>query len=232
MAYLREGSSFEHAVLASIADMKHLLASRGRLTDQAETGLWGELLVLEHIIGRAGEETALESWLGAAASEHDFSFPTFEAEVKTTRAESRRHLVRGDSQLQESPDRPLFLISIQTTLAGSASTGRTLPQMIAAIRGRLRTRVTHFDAALQALGYRDTDADLYDTKLQLRSNPRAYAIDAGFPVITMWRLGEVVPNAHLVSDLSYRVDVAGLSFRPIPAPLDDFCEAPSESAAT
>jgi hypothetical protein len=226
VARLREGFSLEHAVLASIADMKDLLANRDRLTDQEETGLWGELLVLEHIIGRAGEETAFESWLGAAASEHDFSFPGFEAEIKTTRAESRRHLVRGDLQLQISPDRPLFLISIQATLAGASSTGRTLPQMVAGIRGRLRTRVARFDAALRALGYREVDADLYDTKLQLRSNPRAYAIDADFPAVSMWRLGEAVPNAHLVSDLSYRVDVGGLSFRSVPSPLNDFCEAP------
>lgn len=232
VANLREGSSFEHAVLASIADMKDLLASRGRLTDQEETGLWGELLILEHIISRAGEEAALESWLGAAASEHDFSFPRFEAEVKTTRAESRRHLIRGDLQLQVSPDRPLFLISIQATLAGAGSTGRTLSQMIVDIRGRLRTRVAHFDAALHALGYREADADLYDTKLQLRSNPRAYAIDADFPAIQMWRLGEVVPNSHLVSDLRYRVDVGNLLFRDVPPPLNDFCEGPSESAAT
>ncbi len=225
VAYLRDGSSFGHAVLAAIADMKDLLASRGRLTDQEETGLWGELLVLEHTIDRVGETAGVESWLGPAGSEHDFSFPDFEAEVKTTRGEGRRHYIRGDLQLEASPHRPLFLISVQTTLAGAASAGRTLPQLVADIRGRLQTRGTQFEAALHAVGYRDEDADLYETRFQLRSNPRAYAIGAEFPALTRSRINDAVPDPNLISDVNYRVDVGGLAFSPVPSPLDDFCKA-------
>lgn len=226
VAFLREGDTLGHAVLESIADMKYLLANRARLTDEEETGLWGELLVVQHLIGRLGEEAAMRSWLGPGAAEHDFSFPDFEAEVKTTRGEPRRHYISSDLQLEVSPDRPLFLISIQMTLAGVANTGRTLPQMIENIRTGLVSCGMQFEEALRGIGYWGADADLYQASFQLRSHPRAYVVDNNFPAVTRSRLENLIPNLHLISDIRYRVDVGDLAFNPIPAPIDDFCEMP------
>ncbi len=104
VAYLREGSTFTRAVAESIAVMKDLLANRGRLTYDEETGLWGELTLLEELVSGVGEHSAVASWLGPVASEHDFSLGTFEVEVKTTRGEGRRHVIASDTQLQPSPD--------------------------------------------------------------------------------------------------------------------------------
>lgn len=226
VSYLRDGSSFRHAVSESIADMKDLLANRGRLTDEEETGLWGELLVLEHLIVRAGEDMAIEAWLGPGSQEHDFYLGGFEAEVKTTRAEARRHQIGSDTQFEPSPGRPLYLVSIQTTLAGAAMSGRTLPRTIADVRDVLNRSTSRFDAALHDLGYRDADADLYRTEFQLRSTPRAYLIEDVFPAVTRSRLENAVPNFQLISDVRYRVDVGGLPYAAIPVPLDDFCEVP------
>lgn len=223
---MREGNSFRHAVGESIADLKDLLANRPRLSEKEETGLWGELLLLEHLITRAGEELAIGAWLGSAKSEHDFSFDGFEAEVKTTLSEARRHQIGTDTQLERSPERPLYLVSIQATLAGASDRGRTLPQVIAAVRAILEKLAGRFDTALHDLHYYDNDESLYRTAFQLRTAPRAYLVDEGFPAVTRSRLEASIPNVSLISDVRYRVDVGSIPYIAIPAPLDDFCEVP------
>ncbi|GAA1939033.1 PD-(D/E)XK motif protein [Agromyces allii] len=224
---LESGASFRHAVSESLSGLKGLLTSRRRMTDEKEAGLVGELLVLGHVVEQAGEELAIQAWLGPLAEEHDFGFEGFDAEVKTTRSEARAHVIGTESQLQATAGRPLFLVSIQITLAGAAVEGFTLPELIDRTRRRLdRTRRT-FDAAVERVGWSDEDADLYRTRFAYRSVPRALLVDDGFPAITGPRLDEVVPQRTLVSGVSYRVDVTNLAFASPPAPLADFCEEPS-----
>ena len=221
---MRKGGSFGHAVLESIAEMEALLASRSRLSEEEEVGLWGELLLLEQLISRGGERLSLEAWLGPANSEHDFSLGEFEVEVKTTRSETRRHRIGSDTQLQSSPGRPLYLVSIQTTLAGAADEGRTLPELIDAVRTTLSSTSARFEDALRDLRYYDRDADLYQKGFQLRTKPRAYLVDDLFPAVTRERLEAAVPSFSLVSEVSYRIDVGSLPHVAIPFPLDQFCE--------
>lgn len=225
---LKDGRPFRDAVIDSIAEMKDLLADRSRLSEEKETGLWGELCLLEHLIDCQGEEAGIDAWLGPAGSEHDFSFGAFEVEVKTTRSEARRHHVGSDTQLEPVPGRPLFLISIQATLAGTSEEGRALPELVAAVRARLSQARSRFETNLSDLRYFDEDADLYITRFQLRARPRGYLVDEDFPAITRTRLTAVVPNASMISDVHYVVDVRGLRHVPMPAPLDVFCEAPIE----
>ncbi len=222
LALMRNAFSFGHAVMASIADMKDLLANRARLSPEEVVGLWGELLVLEHVIKRSGEAAAIDTWLGPSAAEHDFSFDEFEVEVKTTRSESRRHLISSESQLEVSPNRPLFLLSLQLTLAGGADAGRTLPQIVNEIGANLTKSDSQFYATLDRLGYYRSDADLYQTSFQLRTQARAYLVDDDFPAITRPRLAAVVEGSQHLSDVRYRVDVGGLNTPPCPRPLTIF----------
>lgn len=223
---LESGASFRHAVSESLSGLKGLLSSRRRMTDEKEAGLIGELLVLNHTITHSGEDMAIQAWLGPLSEEHDFGFPRFDAEVKTTRSESRVHVIGSESQLQPTSDRQLYLVSIQITLAGASADGFALPDLIAVTRSKLdRTRRT-FDAALLGLGWADDDADLYRTRFQVRSVPRAYLVDGNFPAITSAALDQVIPQRPLVSGVSYRVEVSPLNFMAPPAPLSDFCEEP------
>lgn len=224
---LESGASFRHAVSESLSGLKGLLTSRRRMTEEKEAGLIGELLVLGHAIDQGGEDLGMQAWLGPMAEEHDFGFEGFDAEVKTTRSEARVHVIGTESQLQSSGARPLFLVSIQITLAGAAHDGFTLPELVEATRAKLeRTRRT-FDAALERIGWSDGDADLYRTRFQYRSVPRAFLVDDEFPAITAARLDHVVPQRTLVSGVSYRVDVTHLPFAVPSAPLGDFCEEPA-----
>lgn len=221
---LRAGASFRHAVSEAVLAMKDLLASRRRLTEEKELGLIGELLVLEHVLEVEDEVAAIGAWLGPLAEEHDFAFVDFDAEVKTTKAESRTHVIGSDTQLEPSPGRPLHLISIQLTRAGIAGEGFTLPQLIDRIRTQLDQSVRTFDSALEGLGWRTADADLYRIRYVYRSAPRAYLVDDAFPAITSARLDAVVPNRPHVSAVSYRVNVTDLDHSSVGSPLNDFCE--------
>lgn len=223
---LKSGASFRHAVSEAIVSLKDLLASRTRLTEEKILGLLGELLVLAHTIDVLGEKLAIEAWLGPHAEEHDFAFKTFDAEVKTTRSESRTHLIGSETQLEPEPARSLYLVSIQLTRAGLAEQGFTLRSMVADVRARLDQTLRTFDAALEGLGWRDADADLYSVRYQQRSTPRAYLVDDGFPAITSQMLDQVVPQRANVASVTYRVNVSDLEYSSIVAPLNDFCEEP------
>ena len=223
---LESGASFRHAVSESLEGFKELLSSRRRMTDEKEAGLIGELLVLEHVIEQRGEEFAISSWLGPLAEEHDFGFDTFDAEVKTTRSEGRVHVIGSETQLQPVPGRPLYLVSVQITRSGQAEGAFTLPELIHRTRHLLDRSLRTFDSAVKDVGWVDADADLYRTRFQVRSVPRAYLVDGQFPAITGPRLDEVVPQRPLVSGVSYRVDVSHLPFEKTSAPLDNFSEDP------
>ncbi|MBH0097615.1 PD-(D/E)XK motif protein [Salinibacterium sp. NSLL150] len=221
---LRAGASFRHAVSESLEGLKDLLASRSRLTEERITGLIGELLVLSHVIDADGEDAAIAAWLGPLSEEHDFGFGDFDAEVKCTRSEGRAHVIGSDTQLQPEPERPLYLISVQITRAGGASDSFTLPSLIASVRSKLHHASRSFDSAIEGLGWRDRDGDLYGIRYQLRSVPRGYLVDDAFPAITAARLDSVVPQRSLVTRVSYRLDATHLPYAEVPAPLDGFCE--------
>ncbi len=218
------GRPFHVAVARSLTSFRELLAGRGRLSEERTLGLIGELLVLEHLLGTAGEATAVDAWLGPASEEHDFVLADLDVEVKTTLTERRRHIIGSEMQLQTSPSRPLWLLSIQLTRAGTASVGFTLPDIITRIRTRLTTSADAFNAHLGNLGWRDTDADLYSERYMPRTRPRGYHVDENFPAVTRTRLDAVVPRAEVVGPISYRVDVTGLDASVPPGVLGGFVE--------
>ena len=201
---LRQGTSFSAAVQAALANFRHLLAGRRRLSEEQERGLFGELLVLESMHATRGTD-ALEWWLGPLAEQHDFACPGYDLEVKTTVSDRRKHRIAGVDQLLPNPGRPLWLVSIQITRAGGAE-GLSLAELVRRVQA-LFPADDRFRTALQDLGWREEDADLYSTTYLLRSTPRAFLIDDEFPAITFERLRATVPHADLLSEISYRVDV-------------------------
>lgn len=221
---MASGSNFKESVAKSLNAMKELLVRRIKLSEEKITGLFGELLVLSHVILRDGEDAALGAWLGPQAEEHDFSFPQFDAEVKTTRSERRAHMIASETQLEPSPGRPLYLISLQITRAGDADGGQALPALIAETRSSLTEGLGPFNAALDSLGWRDADEELYRVAYRLRSGPRAYLVDSAFPAITSPRLNASIPQPHRLSNVSYSVDLTQLQQNSATSPLDDFCE--------
>jgi len=215
---MRGGASFATATGAALSNLRAILSARRRLSPDQQIGLLGELLVVQRLLPAHGENDVVDWWLGPLAEQHDFAFPEYDVEVKTTTAERRIHVIHGTGQLQPNPGRPLWLLSIQITRAGGAR-GLSLTGLVDDVRGRLTAHRERFLEHLVATGWRDDDADLYRDQYLLRSAPLAYPVDDDFPALTDERLAAAVPHPDLVSGVSYRVDVtsrtAGLPGGPL-----------------
>lgn len=220
------GTPFTDAVADGLHSFQELLLRKRRLTDEQQVGLFGELLFLEHAIAQFPDRDAIKAWAGADLEEHDFLFDGFSIEVKCTRSESRTHLIASASQLQPSPDRPLYLLSIQVTAAGAAFQGKGLGELIANIRDGLSEQSRHlFDKKLEDAGWRDADAELYQRRWSLRSVPRPFLVDDDFPALTPKRIADVVPQASHVVGVQYRLDITQLeAAAEVPELLDEFCK--------
>lgn len=208
---LDSGTSYATALDRALEDFRDLLRRKGRMSESQETGLHGELLVLEHLIGTIGAAKAVDAWVGPASEEHDFVLAGYDLEIKTTMSETRKHMIHGPGQLLPRIDVPLWLVSIQLTRAGG-SPGRNLTDLARAVLSRLGPRAPRVREELDRIGWREDDADLYSTPRVLRSLPRCCAVDSQFPAITPAVLSEGVANSSLISDLRYTVDVSALPY--------------------
>jgi hypothetical protein len=206
---MRGGATFAAASSAAMTNMKALLAAKPRISDDKQVGLVGELLLLRSLLDSFDEYTVVDWWLGPLAEEHDYAFPAFDAEVKTTLSESRTHVIHGAGQLEPSPGRELWLVSVQITRAGGDPKGVALPGLIHEVGERLTGTRDRFMTRLASEGWDDDDAGMYGTAYVLRTTPVAYLVDEDFPAVTRERLRSVVPHSDLVSDVTYRVNVSG-----------------------
>lgn len=220
-----EGAPLAAAVATAIADHRDVFAGRAALSQDREVGLFGELLVLEHLIDKIGAGPGVASWQGPLREEHDFVFDDVHLEVKTTTGEQRRHMVHGFTQLVPLRGVPLSLVSVQLTRSNHEG-GRTLSQLISQLRAQAGGHRPKVDDALDLLGWVDEDAGLYTTFWTKRSEPRAYDVDDRFPALTVDRLAPVVPNLSVVSNLSYQVDVTHFTNQALPGPLATLVEPP------
>ena len=221
---LAEGLSFQAAINSSLAAYRELISLKGKLSEQKTIGLFGELLVFEHLLQTVGEGTAVDAWLGPLAEEHDFATALFDAEVKTTLSERRTHIIASEYQLEPTLSRPLWLISIQLTRAGAATEGLTLTELINRVRSNLENGRQLVDDHLHDLGWLEQDAALYHEKYMKRSEPAAYAVDSRFPAINREIIEAGVARADLVRDISYRVDVSDIDASRPPEPLSEFVD--------
>lgn len=216
----QQGMPFAVAVRDVLGIYHELLRGLGRLTDQEEVGLFGELLLLDHLVARLAEADAVAAWRGAASEEHDFGFVDDDVEVKTTTAESRRHWVGTVTQLSPTQQRPLWVLSVQLTTAGLG--GLTLPELIADIRHKLVDgAVRHqFEARLADVRWSDEQSTLYGRRFRLRSDPAAFRVGPSFPAITTSALAAGGVSVERVVSVSYLIDLSGLAPDPPPPILE------------
>ncbi|MCD9153325.1 PD-(D/E)XK motif protein [Aeromicrobium duanguangcaii] len=225
------GATFAAATSAAMTNMKSLLAAKSRISDEKQVGLIGELLLFRTLLDAHDEYAVTDWWLGPLAEERDYAFPAFDVEVKTTLGERRTHVIHGTGQLEPSPGRSLWLVSVQLTRAGGDPHGITLPGLVQTIRERLTTTRDRFVTYLASEGWEDTDAAMYPTSYILRTTPAAYLVDDDFPALTPSRLHAVVPHSDLVSAVTYRVDVSSRTAGDPGEPLSGFISAPPAQEA-
>jgi hypothetical protein len=126
--------------LARISAWQEFMDRRsiGVLSEEAEVGLFGELVVLEALLSTALHGSAiLDAWRGPLDNAHDFILGSGAVEVKTTLSSSQRHFSASISSLEQLDDSlrtPLFVAAVSLVIADN---GTSLPEMASLIRQRL-----------------------------------------------------------------------------------------------
>lgn len=202
---------FGAAVVDGLRCLGELLAGRRRLSAEEEIGLFGELMLLRHLLRGMAAADAVAAWRGPEGEEHDFALPDGDIEVKSTTSETRSHWIHGVGQLEPTPGRRLRLLSLQLTGAGAG--GASLVELIEDLRALLRTDGTteSFDRKLARLNWRDASADLYTTRFRLRTDPAAYDVDGAFPALTPSLLEAGGLDQSRVRQVRYLIELDGLS---------------------
>lgn len=109
----------------------------GLLSEEAQTGLAGELLFLDRIVlARATPVQALAAWSGPGGIPQDFRFPACYVEIKASVSASPATVrISNLDQLDGAAGMPLFLCHLSLSLAGRDAL--SLPDLIEAVRARL-----------------------------------------------------------------------------------------------
>lgn len=122
------------------------------LTAEARRGLFAELVCLQEFAA-ADPSLSINSWRGPLREAHDFELVSACIEVKATGTISEMVRVHGLEQLEPDNGRLLYLAVL--TIAEDPK-GRTIPDLVADLRGVVRDRAT-FAARLLAAGWSDED---------------------------------------------------------------------------
>lgn len=210
-----EQLSFARAVVDTLADFSELLEGATALSADREVGLFGELTVLECLISTVGGALAVAAWRGPSGDEHDFDLGSGDLEVKSTTSEKRIHWIGSLSQLEPSPGRVLWVLSVQVT------TGLAEGVTIAGLIGKLRSRLTGvdlgaFEKKLYSAGWRDKYSTRAQRRFTFRSRAVLLPVNKAFPALTLSRMADVDMPLSRLREISYSVDVAGLAEEPCP----------------
>jgi hypothetical protein len=210
-----EQVDFGAAVVATLADFGELVEGASGLSSEREVGLVGELTVLDCLISALGGAQAVAAWRGPNGDEHDFDLGGGDLEVKSTLSERRVHWIGSLSQLEPTPSRALWLLSIQlTTGLGEAP---TIADLVAKLRSRLPSATLEaFEKKLYTAGWRDKYRTTVRRRFSLRSTPALLHVDDEFPALTQVRVAAAgMPLARL-REIAYSIDVGGLAEEPCP----------------
>jgi hypothetical protein len=216
-AYERADATASAAFLSAIDGWQELVAEKNILTRDQQTGLMGELLLLQALVALHGLD-AHESWIGrdpALPARHDFRVGSIDVEVKTTRSTLRRHFIHGINQLVPAEGHALYILSIRVEAAGAHS-GRSLVDQVLLLReglgeGRFREQ---FEQRLRACQFKDADSHFYREPLILADSPRLVHVNDVCPRITPQILESELGPAVLsrIDNVTYQVDLEGLGY--------------------
>jgi hypothetical protein len=198
---------FGPAVVEALDALRQLLAGRGMLSEEQEIGLFGELLVLRHLLRQLPALDALACWRGPAGEEHDFALPGADLEVKSTTSELRSHWIGDIRQLEPSPGRRLMLISIQLT--GAGADGASLAELIEEVCS-LVSDATAAAVLRKKLDYPNRYRGPQPRRFRLRTIPAIFDVDSEFPAITPGRLEEARLDRRRFKQVRYLIELEGL----------------------
>jgi len=202
------------AVDRALDQWHSLLRRAAMLSDEEQTGLAGELWMLDRLAD-GSPSASLAAWTGPGGEAHDFRLGINEFEIKSTRGERRIHSITTLSQLVPSPAHDLFIVSIQFAAAGAIG-GESLRDKIVRIREHLDFvgLGSAFDDVLQRrYGITPETTEYYRERIQLRTDPVLVRVTDDLPSLRRSDLDAIDrPGMERVLDVRYRLDLSGLGW--------------------
>ena len=187
----------------------HRLLKRGRdgrLTEEEQKGMIGELTVLiELVMPAIGVTQGIAAWVGPLGASRDFEIGTVGIESKACAPLAPKVRIASADQLGSDDAHALFLhvTEIAAAVDGS-SNALTVTQVVEGAREFIESQDTSalgdFEERLAATGYDDTDD--YVDQLWLIGDAAIFAVLEGFPRI----VPPMVPSG--VSDIRYQINLA------------------------
>ena len=205
-----DGMHLREATNLSLQAFRDLLAIVSRMSKEQEIGLIGELLVLKFLMAEIGTTKALTLWRGWDKAEHDFDLENTDLEVKTTTNEQRLHRISSITQMVPTPERDLWVLSLQITeAAGSANAAFNLSQLVMDILASVNEEDARIDliGRLRKAKWLERHASLYTSWFRARSEPMFCLVDDDFPALTPQKLEELGLHQS-ISDVSYVIDLS------------------------
>jgi Putative PD-(D/E)XK family member, (DUF4420) len=190
----------QHTVRRLEAWQACLRARRRGLEREAQTGLFGELAVLDMLANDIGLPDAVSAWSGPADGIHDFQAQGIAVEVKTAIGISHLIRIARLDQLDAEGLRQLVLTRVRFR---EGPDGVTLPELINVLRRKIDAECPAlaqvFAEKLLRTGYLDADAEFYSTRAEL-TDITAFGVSNEFPRLVRG----TVPSA--VMEATYSLD--------------------------
>ncbi|MDX2111036.1 MAG: PD-(D/E)XK motif protein [Verrucomicrobiota bacterium] len=180
----------------------HLLrgGAGGRLSEEEQKGLIGELLVLErHLLSRLSPVDSLAAWRGPLGAPKDFEVGRTGIEAKARRGAATPHvLITSEHQLDGTGCDLLFLhvmdLSHASEGAAEAFTVSDAARRVLVKMMQDNAAIDSYEALLAAAGFRWED-DYSDFKW-IEGPSRIYGVTDGFPRVTVREIATGVSNVR------------------------------------
>lgn len=185
----------------------HLLrgGAGGKLSEDEQKGLIGELLVLErHLLPRLPPADSLAAWRGPLGAPKDFEVGRIGLEAKARRGAATPHvLITSEHQLDGEGCNLLFLHVVDLSHAPEgAAQAFTVSDAARRVRDRIaldNAATDRYEALLNAAGFRWED-DYSDFKW-MEGPSRIYGVTDGFPRVTAREIATGVSNVRYTVSL-------------------------------
>ena len=225
LAHLAAGGSRGGTGRMVLNEWRDLLARPpgSPLSDDALTGLYGELEVLERIVRSGG---SLMHWTGWNLDHSDFRLPGLAVEVKsTTSADFRRVEIHGLGQLA-NPEDGSDLVLVLRRLE-SSPTGRSLPDLVDAIV-RLGVSRAELLERLSRVRYSEEHRSHYETRRFVSEELVVRRVDEDHPRLTPDRLRGIDLTA--IDRVDYTLNLNSHHDSDLDSGLDELVAAALEQA--
>lgn len=160
----------------------------GRLTDEEQKGLLGELTVLqEHLFSAVGVARSVASWTGPLGASKDFQIGRVCVEAKARHGAAAPYVtISSEDQLDSAGTDALFLHVIEVTAAADETEGAvTISEVVEGVRRLIAERdvatVDLYDDRLLAIGF--DRSDNYRDRYWVTGAEHIFEVRKGFPRI-------------------------------------------------